>query len=172
MRLLSIVVVISTLPYFPAHAQRLERADLIGAWKLQRVEAVRSDGSTYAPYGRNLSGTLAYLDSGDMVVAWGRSDRPEFADRANPTQTEIFGAVEDFFNAYFGTFEIDATAKRIRHHVVGTLRPAQPRTLTRDAELAADTLVLVQDYACPPRDAGKCTLGEQLKLRLYWIRSR
>lgn len=139
-----------------------------------RVEAVRSDGQTFLPLGDRVMGTLAYLASGDMVVAWGRADRPAAKNRSAPTDSEYRNMVDDFFNAYFGTFELDATGRKVLHHIAGELHPGGlGRTATRDVELSGDTLVLTQPPGpCLPVSDGQCKEGELVRLRLTWSRSR
>jgi lipocalin-like protein len=169
----TLIVVAHSWPLVAQHT-RVTRGELLGAWRLSRVEIIRADGEIYLPFGEHVTGILAYVESGDVVVAWGRADRPEFAKSSNPTGAELLGAVEDYFNAYFGTFEFEAAGQQVRHRTTGGLRPGGAgRTLVRDVELRGDTLVLTQPAApCSAHDAGKCQEGEQVRMRLFWSRSR
>jgi hypothetical protein len=157
-----------------AQTPRIDKSELVGAWKLVRVDALRSDGRTFLPLGEHVMGTLAYLASGDMVVAWGREDRPAPKDPSAPTDGEYRAMVENYFNAYFGTFQLDDAAGKISHRQNGTLQPGRSgRTVVRDIELRGDTLVLTQPPGpCDRAFADKCTEGESIRLRLTWSRSR
>jgi hypothetical protein len=157
-----------------AQAPKIDRSELLGAWKLRRVDALRSDGRTFPPLGEHVTGTLAYLASGEMVVAWGREDRPAAKNPSAPTDGEYRAMVENYFSAYFGTFELDAAGGKILHHINGGLEPdASGHTVVRDVELRGDTLVLTQPPGpCSRAFAGECAEGELIRLRLTWSRSR
>lgn len=156
-----------------AQPSTLSSQALLGAWRLVKVETIRADGSRYSRFGP-VDGTIAYTPSGDVVVAWGKAGRSPYADPELPSAAEVQGAVEDFFNAYFGTFELDVARRQVRHTLRGQLAPGRTgQVLVRDVDYRGDTLVLIQPpWSCPRREIGRCTRGEMVRLELTWIRAK
>ena len=94
-RLLTLVTLIIIGHVSPMNGQtsQVTRGQLLGAWRLTRVETIRANGDIYLPFGEQVTGTLAYLESSDMIVAWGRGDRPELKNPSSPTGTELLAIV-------------------------------------------------------------------------------
>ena len=145
---------------------------LLGSWRLERFEAVRDDGRVFLPFGDSVSGTLVYLADGQMVVAYGRQDRPIPQQPNSPTPVELAKMVEGF-DAYWGSFEVDVARGQVTHHVKGAFEPHVTGTdRVRSVLLSGDTLVLsVPRGPCWWELVGQCVAGEQIQLRLTWRRS-
>jgi Lipocalin-like domain len=117
-------------PGGPAHATRQE---LVGAWRLQRIELVGPDGATSDPfYGQGSTGILIYDPSGWMsvqIVGQHRSavdmpvSRPWPSDTAKDARRKA--AVLDAYYAYFATWEFDEATSTVTHHVVSSLFPSE-----------------------------------------------
>src|SRR5262249_48492762 len=78
---------------------------LLGTWRLDRFEAVRADQSVFLPFGTSVSGMLVYMPGGQMIVVYGRQDRPIPQQPNAPTPAELAKMLEGF-DAYWGTFEV------------------------------------------------------------------
>ena len=94
---------------------------LIGTWTLISYEAIEPDGSRSLPFGHAV-GRLTYDAHGNMT---GQVMRPHRApvELARGAAQQIRAAYIGYI-AYFGTYEADAAAGIVVHHVVGALNPA------------------------------------------------
>ena len=145
---------------------KIQAADLVGAWRLVKIETVRPNAEVIYPfYGKHPEGLIIYDASGWMSVQItgampGTISRDDFlklpaADRA-PWLNEYY--------AYYGTFEIDEIAHVVTHHIVSSLLPYETATtLRRDVALNGDVLTLLT----APRDEG----GGKTFNRLVWKKS-
>ncbi len=142
---------------------------LLGSWQLVRFEVVRADNRVFLPYGSSLSGILAYFANGRMFAAWGNQDRPKAKDLQRPTQAELAVRLNGF-DAYWGTFEIDAVKRVVIHHVEGCITPEAIGTdRIRNVIVDGDNLILMTS----PRPCGgfwrdQCAEGERVRLKLTW----
>jgi len=102
----------------------VQSEELVGTWKLLSCEARGSSGEVSYPYGRNPFGMLMYDLGGNVFVLLMRRDRPKFAsdDLWKGTPEEIKAAFEGF-NAYCGTYEVNAEKGTVMHHVEGSMFP-------------------------------------------------
>src|SRR5262245_25134870 len=87
------------------------QARLLGVWHLSRFEAVRSDKSTFIPFGA-VSGQLVYSSNGQVLVAWSGAERRRALNPSRPTPEEIAGWFRGF-DAYWGTFKVDPGRKEV-----------------------------------------------------------
>ena len=144
---------------------------LLGTWHLERFEAVRDDGRAFLPFGTSVSGTLVYLADGQMVVAYGRQDRPIPQQPNSPTPVELAQMLGGF-DAYWGSFEVDVARGQITHHVKGAFEPRVADTdRVRSVLLNGDTLVLSGPPGpCWWQLVSQCAVGEQVQVRLTWRR--
>jgi hypothetical protein len=101
-----------------------QNEQLVGAWKFLSMTAKKPNGEVIHPYGENLYGMLIYTASGHMSFLGMRRDRPQFAsdDPFEGTPEEIQKAFEGF-DAYCGTYEVDAEKGTVIHHVEGSRLP-------------------------------------------------
>ena len=101
-----------------------QNEQLLGAWKFLSLKAKTPKGEVIHPYGEDLYGMLIYTASGHMSALLMRRDRPKFAsdDPFEGTPEEIQEAFEGF-DAYCGTYEVDAEKGIIIHHVEGSRLP-------------------------------------------------
>jgi len=175
-----IITVGDAIRYIPARIEAeivlrsQVRAQILGVWKLRRVEALRPDGRTFLPLREHVTATLAYLDSGDFVESWARVDRPPTVGLPAQTRRQYRAMVERYFSSRSGTFELLNAGASIVHHINKGVQPFDPfGTLFRPVELDGDTLALTEsDRLCLPAFAGQCAEGETASLRLTWNRSR
>ena len=164
--LFSIIVSAQAMQETRQETSTVTANDLVGAWHLERVEGIRGD-KVGQPFGSSVSGTLVYMPNGQMVVAWGRQDRAAPKDMTKTTPEEAAGIIKGF-DAYWGTFEVDSVRGIVIHHVKGCLQPSVIGTdRIRNVSLVGDTLTLALKVPCP-----QCAPGEEIILRLVWIRSR
>lgn len=114
----------------PAH---LARQDLIGAWRLVRIEDAGPHGPTADPfYQADSTGVIIYDSSGWMsvhIVAPHRRGWEVPAARlssvAKSQDTRLKAAAFDTYYAYFGTWDFDEAASVVTHHVKSSLIPAE-----------------------------------------------
>ncbi len=108
------------------------RQQLIGAWRLVRIEVAGAKGPIIDPfYQANSSGLLIYDASGWMSVQISAPHRvgwpmpsarfAEYAAQDGPLKAAAF----DTYYAYFATWTLDAAASVVTHHVASSLLPAE-----------------------------------------------
>ncbi len=105
------------------------REDLVGSWRLLRIDIVTAGHSRSDPfYGAHCSGLLIYDASGSMSVQILAQSRPHWltpsargADAApdDPVSARLLAT----YYAYFGTWDYDEHEGRVTHHVAGSLYP-------------------------------------------------
>jgi hypothetical protein len=108
-----------------ASAQRgTSDSGLVGTWRLVSAEERTEDGSTIPLWGSAPAGRLIYDDRGRMSVQLMDPRRKPFAseDRLAGTAAEMRGALEGY-DAYFGSYAVDAQSGVVVHRVIGSLVP-------------------------------------------------
>lgn len=151
-----------------------EPADLnrfVGAWHLVSWTVKADDGTTTYPFGEQAQGQIVYTSSGQMSVQLMRpgADLSRFADLDGVSALDELGRTTFF--AYWGTYEVDDTAKTVTHHVEGSLSPtwvgtAQIRGYRFESE---DRLVLTPQPEDAEHQAG---LDLTQVNKLIWERVR
>ncbi len=116
---------------------------IIGTWALVATEWQRADGRHANPFGDGAVGILIYDAAGYMSAQVMRADRATAAvagiDTAMTTATPGY-------IAYFGTYEVDATAALIMHDVIGSAFPGWVANAHgRNFVVTSDTLILSAD---------------------------
>jgi hypothetical protein len=133
------------LPATVGAAAAAGAASLHGAWRLTSLETVRPDGSLLREWmGERPSGILIYQPGGQVSLHIMRDPRARWqadhAFKASPTERV---AAFDGYYAYWGTFELDPAAGKVRHRIAGSLWPSEVgTTVERAVEVAGDTLTL------------------------------
>ena len=122
--------------------KRVTAKALVGAWRLQRWEIVRADGSRTEPFGRDAEGLILYTADGWMtatIMAAGR----QTLSHPNPRQApagERAAAFDGYFS-YGGRWRLVDGA--VHHDVQVALNPAMTGTVqVRAVRLTARTLHL------------------------------
>jgi len=127
-RLATLLLILNCLASAPAAPQQDQLASrFVGAWRLVSIEGV-PPGLPGNLYDRP-TGQIIYSASGRMsaqLVA--KADRKPFAafnkGRVSAT-TEDKAAAFDSYQAYYGTYTVDAKAGTITHHLEGSLIPGR-----------------------------------------------
>jgi hypothetical protein len=127
-RLATLLLILFCLGAAPAAPQQDEFAKrFVGAWRLVSIEA-GPPGLPANIYDRP-TGLIIYSASGRVsaqIVA--KADRKPFAafnrGRVSAT-TEDKAAAFDSYQAYYGTYTVDAKAGTITHHLEGSLIPGR-----------------------------------------------
>jgi integrase len=109
------------------------RHDLIGAWRLVSIHIEGPQGLTNDPfYNADPTGILMYQASGWMsvqIVGQPRPAMPAAASRApraeSAEEAQRKAAVLDTYYAYFGTWDYDAAASTVTHHIKSSLIPGE-----------------------------------------------
>jgi hypothetical protein len=129
----------------PATAERqaLTRQQLIGAWRLVRIDFTGPTGPLVDPfYQPDSEGMIVYDASGWMSCQIGaphrsgsqrgRADGPRtgvpdsrLRPPSTPQEARHKAAAYDSYYAYYGTWEFDAATSVVTHHVQGSLLPAE-----------------------------------------------
>ncbi len=169
------LVMLLLLLCFPTRAPCQDQATpldvkaLLGSWQLIRYEVIRADNRVFLPYGSSLSGILVYLSNGRMFAAWGNQDRPRTKDPQHPTVAELAMRLKGF-DAYWGTYEVDAVRRVVVHHVEGCITPEAIGTdRIRNVILDGDNLILMTSPGpCGGFYRDQCADGERVRLKLTW----
>ena len=115
-------------------SSRPVKEKLIGAWRLAWIEEQGADGKTTRSERR---GVIVYTRDGHMSVQI-MAPKPETPPSGGPVQYEQGG-----YEAYFGTFEVNAEAQTVTHHVEGALvRTLIGNNLTRVYHFSDGQLIL------------------------------
>ena len=156
-------------PVDPAPAtQESVRDRLPGAWRLVKIETIRSNGEIIFPfYGKNPEGLLVYDRSGWMsvqIISDPKPTVPTTSSRegflAAPASERASAA--DGFYAYCGTWEVDSSGRTVTHHIKQSFYPAERgQDAVRQLTLEGDRLILV---------AKAHETGEDHERRLVWER--
>ena len=113
-----------------AQAATLSARDLIGTWRLLRIEVERPGGTRPDPFYNSVaSGLLIYDASGWVSVQIVGTPRPKVdAPAARPATTppdadtaRLKAGLVDTYYAYFGTWEFDAQTSTVTHRVKSAL---------------------------------------------------
>jgi hypothetical protein len=111
----------------------LTRQQLIGAWRLVRIEYSGASGPIVDPfYQADSVGIIVYDVAGWMscqIAAPHRrsSQVPEsrLASSDTPQQLRLKAAAFDTYYAYYGTWDFDSATSVVSHHVESSLIPAE-----------------------------------------------
>ena len=88
----------------PVHADSKDAASqFVGSWSLVSFTDVDENGKTIHRYGESAFGRITYGTNGKMMVVLMRRGREKIDDR-------------DFF-AYTGSYDVDADASTVTHHI-------------------------------------------------------
>jgi len=112
--------------------------DFIGVWWLLSREDRAKDGSTRIDptLGPDAKGILTYAN-GRFAAQFMKRDRSDAKDTANPASGQNNTGAVGGYDAYFGTYSIDAKSGDVLHRLEGALTPENVgmevlRTLTVD----------------------------------------
>jgi hypothetical protein len=151
----------------PGH---LTRDQLIGVWRLVRIEYSGPHGASDDPfYQKGSTGLLIYDATGWMSVDIVAPDRRSFEIPSRRTAPETDASVEalksaafDSYYTYHGTWSFDAATSELTHHVVSSLLPAETgMTYGQKVSLEGNRLIFTN------RSGAK---GEETVRRKIWER--
>lgn len=114
-----------------AAERRTRQQDLIGAWRLVRIEVTGPLGSSADPfYGTGSEGVMIYDRAGWFSVQIMGSNRPDLdvpmhRPDADEHQRAERAAALDSYYAYYGTWTFDPSTSTVTHHAKGALYPAE-----------------------------------------------
>lgn len=135
-----------------------ERAELIGAWRLARIEYRGPHGLAEDPYyAPDSVGSLIYEAGGSMSVHITQAHRPrvEVPDNRRSVPIDDAGArararAFDTYYAYFGSWDYDAERGIVTHHVQGSLIPEEcGRNYAQRVSFEAGLLVFTNEGSTP-----------------------
>jgi len=132
--------------------------DIVGAWKLVRVDNLMPDGTRVELYGAAPQGLLMFDAQGRYSLQILRAGRGKFAanDKARGTPQEYADAVRGS-NAHFGRYTVNAADKSITFHIENASYPNWEGTKqTRSFVLGRDSLT----YSVPTPTSGGNAIGE------------
>ena len=130
------------------------RDQILGAWRIIDAETVNVTTGTTSPWlgrPRPYSGVIMYLPDGLMSVQIGAARQRARSDATllNLTNHEKVELLDTYY-AYFGRFEVDEAASKIRHHLEHSLFESEAGgTLVRTVHLANGILTLSTDNLLP-----------------------
>jgi hypothetical protein len=114
-----------------ADAAKLTKQVIIGAWRLVGIDYSGPNGVLADPvFGPNPQGIIIYDQSGWMSVQIVTANRPAIARPATrtsravtPDDAKLAAEAFDTYYAYFGTWDYNADASVITHHLNSSLLP-------------------------------------------------
>jgi tetratricopeptide (TPR) repeat protein len=136
----------------------LTREDLIGSWRLLRIDYAGPKGALDDPfYHSGSTGLLTYDAAGAMSVQIVGATRPALSIPATrpvssasaPDAREKAAAIDSYY-AYFGTWDLDADHSSVTHHISKALIPAEDGvSYAQDVKLEGDTLTFTNRKQAP-----------------------
>ena len=139
-------------------APPISREDLIGSWRLLRIEYHGPKGALDDPfYHSGSTGLLTYDASGAMSVQIAAGARPTLSISATrplnaaaiPDERAKAAALDSYY-AYFGTWELDAEQSSVTHHVSSALIPAEiGMSYSQNVKIEAGTLIFTNRQQGP-----------------------
>jgi hypothetical protein len=101
------------------------RTQILGAWELEsRTVRAANGGILLDPVlGRQPLGRLFYDTSGHMMLQMMRQDRAQAINAPSNPRDVGNARIVLGYDSYFGTFQVNAAAGTITHHVEGSLFP-------------------------------------------------
>jgi Lipocalin-like domain len=117
-KLLSIVVICCLSLTCLTETQSPDARNLVGLWKLVRIEVKHPDGTTTPDpdFGPRAAGYIFYDQTGHMGVQIMNPDFAKWKDEDNPIASEAISTIERGFSAYAGTYEVHRAEGYIVHH--------------------------------------------------------
>lgn len=149
----------------------LTREDLIGVWRLVRIDYSGPHGSTVDPfYQADSTGLLIYDRSGWMSVDIVAPHRPRFevpSQRIAMQDGAEIAALKvsafDSYYAYDGTWEFNAASSEIAHHVVSSLLAAESGvTYTQKVSLEGGHLIFTNRSGAQGRETVRLKIWERV----------
>ena len=128
------------------------RDELIGAWRLVRIEYIGPRGPQSDPYyGTDAVGLLTYEPGGTMSVQIGDRERGDLQvgddrRRGPPDAASALARAHAFdtYYAYFGRWDYDERHGILTHEVQASLIPAERgRRYTQEVRLEAGRLIFI-----------------------------
>lgn len=114
-------------------------SQLVGTWKLVSIEDTMSDGKVQpsSQFGSHPHGFIMYEPDGYMCASIVNGDRPEWKDKAKPTDAEKI-EYYDTFISYCGSYKLDSASSTVTHYPEVAWTPAyvgstQPRPFRLDS---------------------------------------
>lgn len=97
----------------------------VGTWELQESYSESDQGRQSLPLGDRVMGRINYDAAGNMAAQLVGDKRALFSSR-NPAEVadQEYRAAFQSYTSYFGTYEVDADAGTVTHHVLGASAPS------------------------------------------------
>lgn len=111
-----------------AGSPRALRRELVGAWRLIKIEVIGSNGRVTDPfYQADSVGAILYDASGWMSVQIAAPHRQPLVGPVARGQGDVDQrlAAFDTYYAYFGSWSVDDTRGTVTHHVVASMNPSE-----------------------------------------------
>ena len=147
------------------------RDDLVGAWRLVRIEVRGPQGTQSDPvYGAGSEGLLIYDRSGWFSVQIMGAPRPALEVPAARPQhpggrdAAAKEAVLDSYYAYYGTWTFDPASSTVTHRAAGALYPAeQSATYVQRVELDGIHMTFTRAQAVASGTAIQAKVWERVR---------
>ena len=137
---------------------------LEGTYRLVGCEVHWSDGEVDFPYGKDADGLLVYTADGFVTGHLVQRNVPKFQTGARHAPAEQARKAFLGYLGYYGTYQVDADAGTVTHHVLGGWHPNWTGTdQVRHFRLAGEQLVI----ETPAVRSG----GRSRQTRLVWRRA-
>ncbi len=149
----------------------LTRDELIGVWRLVRIDYSGPHGSTVDPfYQSGSSGLLIYDRSGWMSVDIEAPHRTRFevpgrriGAQVGKRLARLKVSAFDSYYSYHGTWDFNAATGELAHHVAASLLPAESgKTYVQSVTLAGGDLVFTNRSGARGRETVRRKIWERV----------
>jgi hypothetical protein len=155
---------------FADDAHRTVRADLLGAWRLVRIDVRGPQGAEPDPfYGTGSEGLLVYDPSGWFSVQIMSGPRPRLeVPAARPERPGGGAAVAkeaalDTYYAYYGSWSFDPATSTVTHHAFGALYPSeQGATYAQRVQVDGRRMTFTRSQGVPPHQTIQTKVWERI----------
>jgi hypothetical protein len=146
------------------------REDLVGAWKLARIETRGPRGvKPDAFYGAGSEGLLIYDKGGWFSVQIMSGPRPMLAvpaarpERPGGARAPAKEGALDTYYAYYGTWTFDAASSTVTHHASGALYPSeQGARYAQRVQVDGTRMTFTRTQGTPPHQAIQTKVWERV----------
>lgn len=153
--------------------QRTTREDLIGAWRLVRINVTGPQGPEEDPfYGTGSQGLLIYDPAGWFSVQIMGAQRPLLdvpkarPEQANAARQTLRAQALDSYYAYYGAWTFDPASSTVTHHADGALYPSEEgATYAQHVEVHGSTMTFTCSQGPPDHRTVQTKVWERAKAR-------
>ena len=169
--ILALLLVLTTIGAAADDGHHATRDDLVGAWRLVRIDVRGAHGDEIDPfYGAASEGLLIYDRAGWFSVQILSRPRPALGvpvRRPSPPPSDATSiakeAALDSYYAYYGTWTFDDETSTVTHHATGALYPDEEHaTYAQRVQVDGVQMTFTRTQGAPPAQTVQTKIWERV----------